>query len=270
VSIGAVPVPRSFSATVGTMLLGLCNPLRRCPSLSQPSPGFHVLRKPIHNALQVLLLCEVDLIGPFWFAHVLPLYLLVVVVGGATGDRQRGSNSSDRGRGFRGPGRFIFMGLTEADENSGYFRGPGPWSMKIFCMFVGQEANKNNCHIFVGRQTKIFRPTKIYVFPVVDRLSHRCSSYFGTHEPVGLLLRLSSDLDEEGRWTQDKLHNPQWNILLSSGAWGAQECWRKLQQNDVQGVDYPNWQKCFDICWWHHSQEYEARKSHCIFARNIC
>jgi hypothetical protein len=91
------------------------------------------------------------------------------------------------------------MGLTEADENSGYFRGPGPWSMKIFCMFVGQEANKNNCHIFVGRQTKIFRPTKIYVFPVVDRLSHRCSSYFGTHEPVGLLLRLSSDLDEEGR-----------------------------------------------------------------------
>jgi hypothetical protein len=34
VSIGAVPVPRSFSATVGTVLLGLCNPLRRCPSLS--------------------------------------------------------------------------------------------------------------------------------------------------------------------------------------------------------------------------------------------
>jgi hypothetical protein len=68
VSIGAVHVPRSFSATVGTVLLGLCNPLRRRPSLSQPPPGFYILRKPIHNALQVLLLCEVDLIGPISLA----------------------------------------------------------------------------------------------------------------------------------------------------------------------------------------------------------
>jgi hypothetical protein len=89
--------------------------------------------------------------------------------GGTAGDRQRGFKSSDQGRGFRGPGCFNFMGLTEADENSGYFRGPGPWPTKIFHMFVGQEADENNCRIFVGRPTKIFWPTKIYVFPVVTR-----------------------------------------------------------------------------------------------------
>jgi hypothetical protein len=91
--------------------------------------------------------------------------------GGAVGDRQRLFNARDRGRGFRGADRFIFVGLTEGDENSGYFRGPGSWPMKIFHMFVGQEADENNCRIFVGRPTKIFRPTKIYVFPVVNRIS---------------------------------------------------------------------------------------------------
>jgi hypothetical protein len=83
------------------------------------------------------------------------------------GTGKGGFKSSDRGRGFRGPGRFIFVGLTEANENSGYFRGPGPWPTKIFHMFVGQEADENNCRIFVGWPTKIFRPTKIYVFSVV-------------------------------------------------------------------------------------------------------
>jgi hypothetical protein len=39
--------------------------------------------------------------------------------------------------------------------------------MKIFLIFVGPEADENNCHIFVGRPMKISRPTKIYVFPVV-------------------------------------------------------------------------------------------------------
>jgi hypothetical protein len=83
--------------------------------------------------------------------------------GTAKGD----SNRATEGRGFRGPGRFIFVGLTEADKNIGYFRGPGPWPTKIFHMFVDQEADENNYRIFVGRLTKIFRPTKIYVFPIV-------------------------------------------------------------------------------------------------------
>jgi hypothetical protein len=39
---------------------------------------------------------------------------------------------------------------------------------KIITIFVGQEADENNCRIFVGRSTKIFRPTKIYAFPVVE------------------------------------------------------------------------------------------------------
>jgi hypothetical protein len=98
-------------------------------------------------------------------------------------------------------GAFIFVGRAEADENSGrsrgYFRrqGPGPRKYSTFssvkrptkitvvfswadrrkyspahenlCIFVGQEADENNCRIFVSRPTKIFRPTKIYVFPVV-------------------------------------------------------------------------------------------------------
>jgi hypothetical protein len=38
---------------------------------------------------------------------------------------------------------------------------------KITTIFVGQEADENNCRIFVGRPTKIFWPTKIYAFPVV-------------------------------------------------------------------------------------------------------
>jgi hypothetical protein len=46
------------------------------------------------------------------------------------------------------------VGLTEADKNNGYFRGPSPWPTKIFHMFVGQEADENNCRIFVGRSTK--------------------------------------------------------------------------------------------------------------------
>jgi hypothetical protein len=83
------------------------------------------------------------------------------------GTGKGGFKSSDGGRGFRGPGRVILMGRTEADENSGYFRGPGPWPTKIFHMFVDQEADENNCRIFVGRPTKIFRPTKIYAFPIV-------------------------------------------------------------------------------------------------------
>jgi hypothetical protein len=37
-------------------------------------------------------------------------------------------------------------------------------------------------------------------------------------------------------------------LLLSSDASGAQECWRKLQQNDCQSSALPNWQKCADIC----------------------
>ena len=37
-------------------------------------------------------------------------------------------------------------------------------------------------------------------------------------------------------------------LLLSSDASGAQECWRKLQQNDCQSSSLPNWQKCADIC----------------------
>jgi hypothetical protein len=102
-------------------------------------------------------------------------------------------------------GAFIFVGRAEADENSGrsrgYFRrqGPSPRKYSTFssvkrptkitavfswagrrkyspahenlCIFVGQEADENNCRIFVGRPTKIFRPTKIYVFPVVQVLS---------------------------------------------------------------------------------------------------
>jgi hypothetical protein len=39
---------------------------------------------------------------------------------------------------------------------------------KITTIFVGQEADENNCRIFVGTPTKIFRPTKIYAFPVVS------------------------------------------------------------------------------------------------------
>jgi hypothetical protein len=66
-----------------------------------------------------------------------------------------------------GPGRFIFVGLTEADKNSGYFRRPRAQPTKLFRIFVGHEADENNCRIFMGRSTKILRPTKLYVFPVV-------------------------------------------------------------------------------------------------------
>jgi hypothetical protein len=92
----------------------------------------------------------------------------------------------------------IFVGRIEADENSGrffvgtapahvnnpyfrrlrgrrkylsYFRGPAnehiPPPTKILCIFVGDEADENNFCIFVGRSTKISRPTKFYAFPVV-------------------------------------------------------------------------------------------------------
>jgi hypothetical protein len=36
--------------------------------------------------------------------------------------------------------------------------------------------------------------------------------------------------------------------LLSSDARGAQECWRKLQQNDSQGPSFSDRQKCANIC----------------------
>jgi hypothetical protein len=45
-------------------------------------------------------------------------------------------------------------------------------------------------------------------FPITkNRLPCRCSNFFGAHESIGLLLRLPSDLDEEGRRTKDQLHN---------------------------------------------------------------
>jgi hypothetical protein len=81
----------------------------------------------------------------------------------------KGFKSSDRGGDDLGHGRFIFVGLTEADENSGCFRRLRARHTKITTIFVGQETDENNCRIFVGRPTKIFRPTKIYVFPVVNR-----------------------------------------------------------------------------------------------------
>jgi hypothetical protein len=45
----------------------------------------------------------------------------------AAGDRQIGFKSSDRGI----YGRFIFVGLTEADKNSGYFRGPADENIAV-------------------------------------------------------------------------------------------------------------------------------------------
>jgi hypothetical protein len=71
-------------------------------------------------------------------------------------------------------------------------------------------------------------------FPLPSRLYGGCRSYFRANEPIGLLLRLPSNLDEERRRAQDKLHNPQWNLLLPSDARGAQECWRKLQQETAK------------------------------------
>jgi hypothetical protein len=34
---------------------------------------------------------------------------------------------------------------------------------------------------------------------------------------------------------------PQWNLLLPSDARGAQERWRKLQQDESQSSSLPNW-----------------------------
>jgi hypothetical protein len=42
---------------------------------------------------------------------------------------------------------------------------PGP---RKYLDFRCRKADENNCIIFVGRPMKIFRPMKIYVFPVVE------------------------------------------------------------------------------------------------------
>jgi hypothetical protein len=59
--------------------------------------------------------------------------------------------------------KYLLYCRGSADENI-------PRPTKILQIFVGHEADKNNCSIFVGRPTKIFRPTKIYVFPVVHQM----------------------------------------------------------------------------------------------------
>jgi hypothetical protein len=84
-------------------------------------------------------------------------------------------------------------------------------------------------------------------FPLPRIDSGGCSSYFEANEPVGLLFRLPSNLDEERRQAQDKLHNPQWDLLLPLDARGAQECRRKLQLDDCQSPSLSNWQQCIDI-----------------------
>jgi hypothetical protein len=37
-------------------------------------------------------------------------------------------------------------------------------------------------------------------------------------------------------------------LLLPLYARGAEECWEKLQQNDVKSTKYTEWQKCFALC----------------------
>ena len=103
-----------------------------------------------------------------------------------------------------------------------------------------------------------------------DRFSGRRSSFVIAHEFTRLLFRLPSNLDEERRRAKNQLHHPQWYILLPSDAWGAQECWRKLQQNDSKGPSFSDRQKRANICRWYHSKKHVARKSHCRLARNIC
>jgi hypothetical protein len=78
----------------------------------------------------------------------------------------------------------MFVGLAMTDENTAYFRRPrGPrkylfyfrgqaddnmyWPTKISQIFVGPEGRRKYLCNFVGRPTKISRPTKIYAFPVV-------------------------------------------------------------------------------------------------------
>jgi hypothetical protein len=59
----------------------------------------------------------------------------------------------------------IFVGLVTDENTFLYFRRPadehidGP--MKIRIIFVGLGTDENNVSIFVGRPTKISRPTKI-------------------------------------------------------------------------------------------------------------
>jgi hypothetical protein len=46
-------------------------------------------------------------------------------------------------------------------------------------------------------------PKDEFPLPRIDSLASRCSSFFRAHESVGLLLRLPSNLDEEGRRAED-------------------------------------------------------------------
>jgi hypothetical protein len=61
--------------------------------------------------------------------------------------------------------RVIFVGLVTDENKFLYFRGPadenidGPTKIRI--IFVGLGTDENNVSIFVGRPTKISRPTKI-------------------------------------------------------------------------------------------------------------
>jgi hypothetical protein len=167
------------------------------------------------------------------------------------GDRQRGFKSSDQGRGFRGHDRFIFVGLTEADENSGYFRGPGPWPTKIFHMFVGQEADENNCRIFVGQ------PTKIYVFPVVEgknykshskKVCYRCgkSGYFIAKCPISS--ESDRDDDKKGKKKEKKMYYKkkggdahicrEWDSVESSTGSSSDEDTANIVVN--KGLLFPN------------------------------
>jgi hypothetical protein len=45
-------------------------------------------------------------------------------------------------------------------------------------------------------------------FPLSKILSRGCSNYFRDNDSIELLFGLSSNLDEERRRAQDKLHNP--------------------------------------------------------------
>jgi hypothetical protein len=57
-------------------------------------------------------------------------------------------------------------------------------------------------------------PKDEFPLPRIDSLVDAAAN----SDPIGLLFRLPPNLDEERRRAQDKLHNPQWDILLISDA----------------------------------------------------